>query len=37
MMRHPLLTAFKVVGMTAALLLTGGAVYWSGRRRAGAL
>jgi amino acid transporter len=34
---HPLLTALKVVGMTAALLLTGGAVYWSGRRRAGAL
>jgi len=34
---HPLLTAFKVVGMTAALLLTGGAVYWSGRKRAGAL
>jgi amino acid transporter len=34
---HPLLTAFKVVGMTAALLGTGGAVYWSGRRRAGAL
>ena len=34
---HPLLTACKVVGMTAALLGTGGAVYWSGRRRAGAL
>jgi amino acid transporter len=34
---HPLLTASKVVGMTAALLGTGGAVYWSGRRRAGAL
>jgi glutamate:GABA antiporter len=34
---HPLLTAFKVVGMTAALLLTGGVVYWSGRKRAGAL
>lgn len=30
---HPLLTAFKVIGMTAALLLTGGAVYWSGRKR----
>src|ERR1700677_4686287 len=26
---HPLLTALKVVGMTAVLLLTGGAVYWS--------
>jgi amino acid transporter len=34
---HPLLTVFKVAGMTAALLATGGAVYWSGRRRAGAL
>jgi amino acid transporter len=34
---HPLLSAFKVVGMTAALLVTGGAVYWSGRKRASAL
>jgi amino acid transporter len=34
---HPLLTACKVIGMTAALLLTGGGVYWSGRRRVGAL
>jgi amino acid transporter len=31
---HPLLTAFKVIGMTAALLTTGGAVYRSGRKRA---
>jgi amino acid transporter len=30
----PLLTAVKVVGMTAALLMTGGAVYLSGRKRA---
>jgi len=29
----PLLTAFKVVGMTAMLLITGVAVYVSGRRR----
>ncbi len=34
---HPLLSAFKVVGMTAALLVTGGAIYWSGRKRARAL
>ncbi len=33
---HPLLTACKVVGMTAALLGTGAAVYLSGRQRAGA-
>jgi glutamate:GABA antiporter len=31
---HPLLTAFKVIGMTAALLTTGAAVYRSGRKRA---
>jgi amino acid transporter len=30
---NPLLTAFKVVGMTATLLFTGGAVYLSGRNR----
>jgi len=34
---HPLLTVFKVAGMTAALLATGGAVYGSGRRRARAI
>jgi amino acid transporter len=33
---HPLLSAFKVVGMTAALLMIGAAVYRSGRKRAGA-
>jgi amino acid transporter len=33
---HPLLTACKVVGMTAALLGTGAAVYRSGRKRASA-
>jgi glutamate:GABA antiporter len=31
---QPLLTTFKVVGMTAALLVTGAAVYRSGRKRA---
>jgi amino acid transporter len=31
---HPLLTTFKVVGMTAALLVTGAAVYRSGRKHA---
>ena len=31
---NPLLATFKVIGMTAALLITGGAVYISGRRRA---
>jgi amino acid transporter len=31
---RPLLTTFKVVGMTAALLVTGAAVYRSGRKRA---
>lgn len=30
----PLLTVVKLVGMTAALLMTGGAVYLSGRKRA---
>jgi hypothetical protein len=30
-----LLTAFKVVGMTAAVLVIGAAVYGSGRKRAG--
>jgi hypothetical protein len=30
---NPLLTAFKVVGMTATLLITGGAVYVFGRKR----
>jgi amino acid transporter len=34
---HPLLTTCKVAGMTAALLVTGGAVYWSGHKRARAL
>ncbi|HTV96747.1 MAG TPA: APC family permease [Steroidobacteraceae bacterium] len=33
---HPLLSTFKVVGMTAALLATGAAVYRSGGKRAGA-
>ena len=32
---RPLLTACKVIGMTAVLLLTGAAVYRSGRKRAG--
>jgi glutamate:GABA antiporter len=32
---HPWLTACKVIGMTAALLFTGAAVYRSGRKRAG--
>ena len=31
---NPLLAVFKVVGMTAALLITGGSVYVSGRKRA---
>ena len=30
---NPLLTTFKVVGMTATLLITGGAVYVFGRKR----
>jgi amino acid transporter len=31
---HPLLAVFKVAGMTAALLITGAAVYVSGRKHA---
>jgi len=32
---HPVLAIFKILGMTAALLLTGAVVYLSGRKRAG--